>query len=105
MTAYELRTYYASTGRLQDLIRRYELVTVPMLNDFGMELVGAWLSSDQSDALVYLVRHSGDPKDAWREFLADERWIAAVQATEADGKLARGFESRFLTPVEASPLR
>lgn len=105
MATYELRTYHATTGRLQDLLDRYKSTTVGMLPDFGIELIGHWFPQDEPDTFVYIVRHAGDPEDAWQRFVDDPRWTAAVQATEQDGPLLRELTSIVLTPTELSPLR
>ncbi|MCU1562561.1 MAG: family containing protein [Arthrobacter sp.] len=101
---FELRTYTAAPGRMDDLLQRFRDHTIKLFPDHGIHNVGYWLSREDRNVLVYLVRHEGEPDDNWKRFKADPRWVAARAASVADGELTVNIESAYLTATDFSPL-
>jgi hypothetical protein len=112
---FELRTYTASAGNLQNLLARFRDHTLKLFAKHGMTSFGYWVPTDPKDGagekLVYLLAHkSREAADAsFKEFRADPAWIKAKQAAEdkAGGSLTApdGVKSEFLVPTDYSPTR
>ena len=57
---YELRTYTAPEGKLDDLLARFRNHTMRIFEKHGMANVGYWLPQDETlrrNTLVYLISH------------------------------------------------
>jgi len=106
---YELRTYTASPGRLEDILTRFRDHAVRLLARHGMVSVGYWLPMDAKDGagdkLVYILRHPSREAAvaAWAAFRADPDWQAAAKASEVHGKIVAKVESEFLAAADYSP--
>jgi hypothetical protein len=99
---FELRTYTATSGRLDDLVARFRDHTVALLARHGMESLGYWTATDRPDTLIYVVRHTGDPKRSWTEFQTDPDWIAAKARSLENGEIVDHIDSTFMTPTDFS---
>jgi len=106
---YELRTYTAAPGRLDDVLARFRDHTIGIFNRHGMVSVGYWVPQDAKDGagqkLVYLLEHPSREAAArnWAAFRADPEWQAVSKASEAHGKIVVHTESVFLAPADFSP--
>ena len=103
---YELRTYYAAPGKLDDLHARFRDHTMKIFENHGMKNVGYWVPIDNTNnLLIYMLEFpSRDAaKKAWGEFGRDPEWQKAQKASEVNGKLVNKAESVFLTPTDYSP--
>jgi hypothetical protein len=103
---YELRTYYAAPGRLDDLNARFKNHTLKIFEKHGMTNIGYWMPLDNPDhKLIYLLAFpSRDAaKKSWREFGSDPEWQAAAKASESNGRLVTKVQSVFLAPTDYSP--
>jgi NIPSNAP len=101
----ELRTYVATPGRLPDLLSRFRDHTVRYFLDHGMASIAYWSVAGQSETLIYLIRHTGDPDANWESFRADARWIAAKAASIEKGEIVASIASVFVEPTDFSPFR
>jgi hypothetical protein len=101
---FELRTYTATPGRLEDVVTRFRDHTVGLLARHGMESVGYWTATDRADTLIYVVRHTGDPETSWREFLHDRDWIDARDNSLVNGEIVENIDSVFMTPTDFSAI-
>jgi hypothetical protein len=106
---YELRTYTAAPGRLDDVLARFRDHTIGIFNRHGMTSVGYWVPQDAKDGagqkLVYLLQHPSREAAVknWAAFRADPEWQAVSKASEAHGKIVVHTESVFLEPTDFSP--
>src|SRR5688572_33008489 len=73
---FELRTYTAPEGRLDDLLARFRNDTMRIFEKHGMENVGYWVPQDapaSANTLIYILAH--DSRDAatksWAAFRED----------------------------------
>ncbi|MEE8245505.1 MAG: NIPSNAP family protein [Pseudomonadales bacterium] len=104
---YELRTYTANEGKLDDLHARFRNHTMGLFEKHGMTNVGYWTPTDTPNTLVYLIGH----KDAagvaasWQAFVADPAWQTVYADSIKDGALVANIESQLLAPTEYSPLK
>jgi hypothetical protein len=103
---FEMRTYYAAPGKLEDLQARFRNHTTRLFEKHGMVNIGYWLPlTNAENKLVYLLAYpSRQARDqAWKAFGADPDWQAAARESERNGKLVSKAESVFLTPTDFSP--
>jgi hypothetical protein len=108
--AYELRTYIAADGKLEDLQARFRDHTVKLFEKHGMTVVGFWVPSSgeaAANTLIYLLSFPSEQAraDAWKAFGADEEWKKVRAESEKNGPLLEKIESTMLKPTDYSPLR
>lgn len=106
---YELRTYWATPGRLDALHERFRSLTLRMFARHQMQVVAFWtpqFSDEASGDLVYLLAFPSVEALglAWAAFRADPEWQAGKAASEAGGALVTKLTSRTLVPTDYSPL-
>jgi hypothetical protein len=101
---FELRTYVAAPGKIGALLDRFRDHTVALFDERGMESIGYWVSAENPNVLIYLLRHVGDAEANWDDFRADPRWIKAKADSEVDGSLTTEVTSVFLEPTDFSRL-
>jgi NIPSNAP len=110
---FELRTYTASPGNLENLLARFRDHTLKLFEKHGMTSFGYWTPTDPKNGagekLIYLLVHQSPEAAAadFKAFRADPDWIAAKSASEqkAGGSLTvqDGVKSEFLAPTDYSP--
>ena len=105
---YELRTYWATPGKIKNLHQRFRSVTLGIFKRYHMEVVGFWTpnpATPESGDLVYLMRFQDEEamKTAWTAFQNDPDWIAGKAASEVDGKLVDKLTSVVLKLTDYSP--
>ena len=107
---YELRTYTAPEGKLEDLLARFRDHTMRIFEKHGMANVGYWLPQDEElrqNTLVYLISHpSREAADqAWRAFAADPEWQRVAEESQRDGRIVASVERMYLDPTDFSPMK
>lgn len=104
---FELRTYTAAPGKRDDLLARFRNHTMELFERHGLENVVYWLPEDRDDQLVYMLAFPSRfaRNEAWREFVMDEEWQKAYEASREDGPLVKNIESILLRPTDYSPVR
>lgn len=103
---YEMRTYYAPEGRLDDLQARFRKHTVKLFEKHGMTNIGYWVPIDNKEnKLVYILAFPSREaaKKSWAAFGADPEWKAVKKETEAKGPIVARIESLFLQATDYSP--
>jgi hypothetical protein len=110
---FELRTYTASPGNLENLLARFRDHTLKLFEKHGMTSFGYWTPTDPKNGagekLIYLLVHKSPEAAAaaFKAFRADPDWVAAKSASEqkAGGSLTvqDGVKSEFLMPTDYSP--
>ena len=104
-TCYELRTYVAAPGKMEDLHNRFRNHTMALFAKHGIQVIGFWGPSDKEkgseNTLVYVLKYpSREAREkAWKAFGADPVWVAARKASEANGKLTDKVESVMMGEV------
>jgi hypothetical protein len=106
---YELRTYFANPGKLEDVHKRFRDNTMRIFAKHGMKVENFWgpvYKKDGSETkLVYLMsfkdRAERDAK--WKEFATDPEWQKVSKESEANGKLLEKTESLFLYQTDYAP--
>jgi len=103
---FEMRTYYAAPGKLDDLLARFRDHTVKLFEKHGITNIGYWVPVENPDnKLVYVIAFpSREGRDVpWKAFGADPEWQSARKASEEKGKLVDKVESVFLSATDFSP--
>ncbi len=103
---YELRTYHAEAGKLDDLLKRFREHTCKLFEKHGMTNVAYFVPAENNDnLLVYLLAYPDkEARDkSWKEFQADEEWKKVVKESEANGKLVGKVDELYLNPTAFSP--
>ena len=108
---FEMRTYTAAPGKLEALHARFRDHTNSLFKKHGMTIVGFWVPTHKEkgaeNTLVYLLAFpSQEARDkSFAAFGADPEWVAARNASEANGKLVDKVDSVFLTATDYSPMK
>lgn len=103
---FEMRTYYAHAGKLEDLHRRFRDHTCRLFEKHGMENIGYWVPLENPEnKLVYVLAYpSREAREtAWKAFLGDPAWKTARADSEKNGPLVAKAESVFLRLTDYSP--
>jgi hypothetical protein len=108
---YELRTYFAMPGKLEDIHKRFRDHTLSIFAKHGMTVVGFWGPVYKKDGsenrLIYLMSFKNrEERDAkWKEFVSDPEWQKVSKESEANGKLVEKVESVFLFQTDYAPAK
>ena len=108
---YEIRTYIAAPGKLEELHARFRNHTMKLFKKHGMEVVGFWGPTDKEkgseNTLVYVMAFpSREARNkAWQAFAADPEWQKARAESEKNGKLTDKVESVILGATDYSPIK
>ncbi len=106
---FEMRTYFAAPGKLDDLLARFRDHTVKLFEKHGITNIGYWVPVENTaNKLVYVIafpnREAREGADgSWKAFAKDPEWQAAQKASEVNGKLVAKVESVFLSATDFSP--
>ncbi len=104
---YELRTYYASEGKLPDLLNRFQQHTLKYFYKHNMRLEGFWLplGENKENKLVYLLSYpSREAREkSWAAFNTDKGWKDAMKNSTANGEIVAKVENIFLKTTDFSP--
>jgi hypothetical protein len=112
---FELRTYTATPGKLDDLNSRFRDHTVKLFEKHGMTNFGYWTPMDKDkgaeSTLVYILAHKSKEAAAasFKAFAQDPAWVAARKASEdkAGGSLTvkDGVKSVYMVATDYSPTK
>ena len=103
---FELRTYHAMPGKLDNLLARFRDHTTKLFEKHGMTNIGYWVPVENKDnLLVYLLAYQDRAArdTAWKAFQSDEEWKKVVSASEADGRIVGKVDQLFLKSTVFSP--
>ena len=106
---YELRIYTATPGRLPDVVKRFETITLKIWEKHGIRQVGFWtvLIGPSNHALYYLLEWESlaDREKKWNAFASDPEWLAARAKTEEHGPIVERIENYMLAPTSYSKIK
>lgn len=106
---HEQRIYHAMPGRMPDLLRRFETVTLPLWARHGIRQAGFWtpIVGGSNHDLIYLLawESMAERETKWERFSTDPEWLEKRAETERNGALISGFENAFLLPTSFSSVR
>ena len=106
---HELRVYRCMPGRLPDLNKRFENVTLKLWEKHGLRPVGFWttLIGDSNQDLTYLLewKDLGERERVWAGFMSDPDWLKARAESEKNGPIVAQITNSILAPTAFSKLR
>ena len=106
---YELRVYHCVPGRLPDLIKRFDTLTLPLWKKHGIHAIGFWttLVGESSNQLTYILEWESlaDLETRWTAFLNDSAWHKVRDEGERDGPIVASISNQILTPTAFSALK
>jgi hypothetical protein len=102
---FELRTYTAAPGRIDDLHARFRDHTLKLFEKHQMTVMWFWRPADEQQAkrqLVYLLAFSSQEAalKSWKDFQADPQWKSVKAASEKDGPIVEKIDSVYLKPTD-----
>ena len=106
---YELRVYHAVPGRLPDLLKRFDTITLGLFEKHGIQQAGFWTTAigDSSQTLYYFLKWESlaDREKKWAAFGNDPEWISARAETEKNGAIVARVENQILQPTSFSAVK
>ena len=105
---YEYRAYYAVPGRMPDIVKRFNDVTMRLFDKHKIKVVGFWQTLiGESDELVYICAFDSleARQKAWDSFQADPEWQSARKASEMNGPLVARVVNKIWKPTAFSPIQ
>jgi len=106
---HELRIYHCVPGRIPELSRRFETITLKLFEKHGIKTVGFWtVLIGQSNQDFYYMLEWNDlahREQIWNSFMADGEWLTAKAETEKNGLLVASVTNIILTPTTYSRLK
>ena len=106
---YELRVYHCVPGRLPDLLKRFDTITLKLWDKHGIRQAGFWtvLVGESNQALYYLLKWDSlaDREKKWNTFQSDPEWHRQRAETEANGPIVQRVANSFLQPTSFSSVK
>lgn len=101
----ELREYRASRDTVDRLHERFERHVLSLFAQHGITVLGFWTDAEDPTRVIYLTRFTDEAERdrCWAGFRDDPEWHAVKAASESNGPLTVGIESRTLRPVPYWP--
>ena len=107
---FELRTYTAPDGKLEELHKRFRDHTMRIFKNHNMTNIAYFRPQDaplSQNTLVYLIAHPSREaaKANWAAFQQDPEWQKVANESQKYGKIVAKVESVFLDPTDYSPMK
>ena len=106
---HELRIYRCVPGRLPDLLKRFETITLALWEKHGIRQAGFWTTvvGESNQDLTYLLAWDSlaEREQKWAAFQSDPDWIARRAQTEANGAIVANITNAFLQPTGFSSVK
>jgi hypothetical protein len=106
---HELRIYHCVPGRLPDLSKRFETITLGLWAKHDIRPIGFWttLVGPNHQALYYLLEWSSlaEREQKWTAFAKDPEWVSKRAQTEENGQLVERIENMLLQPTKYSKIK
>jgi hypothetical protein len=106
---HELRIYDCVPGRLPDLLKRFDTITLKIWEKHGIKQAGFWTTviGENNHRLYYLLAWESlaEREKKWNAFQADPEWTGARAQTEANGAIVAQVTNEILAPTGFSAVR
>jgi NIPSNAP protein len=107
---YEIRTYTAPEGKLEDLHKRFRDHTLRIFQKHGMTNVAYFKPLDaplSQNTLIYVLAHESREaaKKSWADFAADPEWKKVSAESQVNGRIVEKIESVFAEATDYSPMK
>ena len=106
---YEMRSYRAMPGRMPDLLKRFDTITLKLFAKHGIQQAGFWTTEvgESNHNLIYLLAYESmaDREKKWGAFSTDPEWLEKRAETEKNGPLVQRVENLLLSPTAYSKVK
>ena len=106
---HELRIYDCVPGKLPDLLKRFDTITLKIWDKHGIRQAGFWttLIGELNQRLYYLLAWESlaDRESKWNAFQGDPAWISARAETEKNGPIVAQVTNEILAPTGFSSVK
>jgi hypothetical protein len=106
---YELRVYHCMPGRLPDLVKRFDTITLKLWEKHGIRQAGFWtvVVGDSNQDLYYLLQWESlaEREKKWGAFMTDPNWLSARAETEKNGPIVASVANTILQPTSFSSVK
>jgi len=106
---YELRVYQAVTGRMPELLKRFDTITIPIWERHGIQQAGFWTTviGESNQTLYYFLKWESlaDREKKWASFQSDPEWLEKRAETERNGPLVATAANSILQPTAFSSVQ
>lgn len=106
---YELRIYDCVPGRLPDLLKRFDTITLKLWEKHGIKQAGFWTTvvGHSNQRLYYLLQWQSlaEREQKWGTFMTDPEWLRARAETEANGAIVAQVSNEILQPTTFSSVK
>lgn len=106
---HELRIYRCMPGKLPELNKRFETITLKLWEKHGIRQAGFWTVyvGESNHDLYYLLEWESlaEREAKWNAFGSDPEWLAARDKTEANGPIVQSIANQILAPTSYSAVR
>lgn len=106
---YEMRVYRCLPGRLPNLLKRFDTITLKLWDKHGIRQAGFFttvVGASNLDVTYFLEWDSmADREKKWSAFMTDPDWLSARAETEKDGQIVESIANQFLTPTSFSSVK
>jgi NIPSNAP len=107
---FEIRTYTAPEGKLEELHKRFRDHTLRIFQKHGMTNVVYFRPLDpplSQNTLIYVLAHESREaaKKSWAAFAADPEWKKVSAESQVNGRIVEKVESVFAEATDYSPMK
>jgi len=106
---YELRVYECVPGRLPDLLKRFDTITLKIWERHGIRQAGFWTTvvGPSNQALTYMIAWESlaEREKKCSAFLADPEWQKKRAEAEANGPIVASLSNQILAPTAFSAVK
>lgn len=105
----EMRVYRCVPGRLPDLLKRFDTITLKLWEKHGIKQAGFFttvVGESNQDLTYFLAWDSlADREKKWAAFQSDQEWITKRAETEKNGAIVANIVNQFLQPTSFSSVK
>ena len=106
---YELRMYECIPGKLPELNKRFDTITLKLWDKHGIRQAGFWTTviGESNQTLYYLLAWESlaERETKFAAFGADPEWLTARAKTEENGPLVANIKNFMLAPTSYSAVK
>ncbi len=107
---FEIRTYTAPEGKLEELHKRFRDHTLRIFQKHGMTNIVYFRPLDpplSQNTLIYVLAHESREaaKKSWAAFSADPEWKKVSAESQVNGRIVEKVDSVFAEATDYSPMK
>jgi len=106
---HELRVYHTASGKLPELLNRFETITLKIWERHGIRQAGFWTVAigENNHDLIYLIEWDSlaEREEKWNAFQVDPEWLEKRAVTEKNGPLVTTITNSILQPTSFSSIK